>query len=213
MKTSLPEVRWRSVTDAEAAEEMRKPDALVVEAMQTEMRMKGRAAAEGAKRSGDSSRDNWRTPKWLMDVLHAEFQYLWDATGHGSDEWAHGCGSGCKGDSHKVTWPTHYPVFCNPPFSEMKAWAPRIAEHPGTIVTVCKLAPSTKWWQTLTSLDSHFASSLGTRWTNTPKGKISRIGFRDGVDLWLLPVRVAYEPPPGIAASSPSFDSCVVVRL
>ena len=67
---------------------------------------------EGAKSSKDSSRDNWRTPKWLMDVLHAEFPMLWDATGRGPDEWAHGCEDGSTApDALAAEWPTHRQVF------------------------------------------------------------------------------------------------------
>ena len=168
---------------------------------------------EGALRSGDPRRDNWRTPKWLMDVLHAEFPMLWDATGHGPDEWAHGCEDGnTASDALAAEWPTHRQVFCNTPFSRMKAWAPRIAAHHGPTVTVCKLTPGTKWWQTLASRDGNYASGYGVGWLDTPMGRILRCPLLNDVALWLLPVRVAYEPPPGIAASSPSFDSCVVVR-
>lgn len=90
---------------------------------QATMRVRGKAGAEGVRASKDGARDNWRTPKWLMDVLHEEHGSLWDAS-----------------------------------------------------------------------------------------GRINVVRLRLDVELWLLPVRVAYEPPPGIAASSPTFDSCVVVR-
>ena len=168
---------------------------------------------EGAKSSKDSSRDNWRTPKWLMDVLHAEFPMLWDATGRGPDEWAHGCEDGSTApDALAAEWPTHRQVFCNPPFSQMKEWAPRIASHPGTIVTVCKLAPSAAWFKTLIGDTNRTDVPHQTQLIPCDKGMIFSADLLCGVSLWLLPCRVAYEPPPGIKASAPSFDSCVVVR-
>jgi hypothetical protein len=174
----------------------------------------GTAHREGAKASKDSSRDNWRTPKWLMDVLHDEFDILWDATARMREGWAHGCTHGnLAWDSLKIDWPTNVPLFFNPPFSQMKEWAPAIAAHPGPTVTVCKLAPSTKWWQTLTWETRSNAGVAAPRWLSSFDHKtIAIVGISPGVSLWLIPQRVAYEPPPGIKATSPSFETCVVVR-
>lgn len=172
----------------------------------------GTAHHEGAKASKDSSRDNWRTPKWLMDVLHAEFPMLWDATAHGPDEWAHGCVFGNREtDALSSTWAVDVPVFCNPPFSQMKEWSKRIAAHPGTTVTVCKLAPSAKWWKTLCLTGRSIDRCLAGK-QDSPMGVIHKVHLFNPVTLWLLPCRVSYEPPPSINASAPSFDSCVVVR-
>lgn len=180
---------------------------------QTTKRVRGKAGAEGVKASRDGARDNWRTPKWLMDVLHQEFGMLWDASAYGPSEWAYGCEDGnTEPDALEAEWPNpHRRVFCNPPFSQMAKWVERIVQHPYTTVTVCKLAPSVGWFKELTSLKSNLWGS-GSGWTLTEKGRINRLQLRDGVWLWLLPVRVAYEPPDGIAASSPRFDSCVIVR-
>jgi hypothetical protein len=169
-------------------------------------------APTGAKATKDARRDNWRTPQWLMDVLHREFPMLWDATAHGPDEWAHGCEDGNTAPNGRVAeWPTHRPVFCNPPFSEMREWSRRIASHPGQTVTVCKLAPSVAWWRTIVGKCG--GPTTRTRWIRSQRGDIVEADLANSVSLWLLPVRVAYEPPEGIKATSPSFDSCVLVRL
>jgi hypothetical protein len=170
---------------------------------------------EGATRSRDPSRDNWRTPKWLMDVLHAEFPMLWDATARSESEWAHGCTDGneyADALSAGLRWPSDRPVFCNPPFSQMKTWAPAIAAHPGPTVTVCKLAPSTEWLKALIGDTNRTDVPHQTQLIPCDKGMIFSADLLCGVSLWLLPCRVAYEPPLGVKATSPSFDSCVVVR-
>ena len=166
------------------------------------------AAIGGAKARKDPRRDCWRTPAAFSALVQNHLLCAWDASGRGPEEWAHGFGWGNVGDAITNTWPIDRVVFVNAPFSLMGEWAARIVRHAGPVVVLCPLRPSSAWFDLLIGTPAHLAfppwGVPPTGWRHMPTGR--------GVELILLRKRVAYDPPPGGKKSSPSFDSCLVLR-
>ena len=82
--------------------------------------------------------DNWRTPPWLLELLFPDGLYF-DPNPANPE--------GLRGFDGLGDWPTDRPVFLNPPYSEPGPWLRKAAHHPGPVVCLVKLDPSTEWWQ------------------------------------------------------------------
>lgn len=164
-------------------------------------------AIGGATARKDPRRDCWRTPAAFSSLVRNHLLCTWDASGRGPDEWAHGFAAGNTGDALANPWPDDQVVFVNAPFSLMAEWALRIVLHAGPVAVLCPLRPSSSWFDLLIGTPCRRAFPI---WT-TPKGW-RPVPTTAGVELLFLRKRVAYEPPPGIKKSSPSFDSCLILR-
>ena len=82
--------------------------------------------------------DSWHTPTWLLDLIFGGQEYF-DPCAANPD--------GLRSFDGRGAWPTDKPVFLNPPYSDPGPWLERAAKHPGPIVCLVKLDPSTLWWQ------------------------------------------------------------------
>lgn len=91
--------------------------------------MPGEATAVKPQRASD----DWATPKWLLALMFPE-GYYYDP-----------CPLGGSGGL-EAEWPTVATVYINPPFSNPLPWVRRAAEHPGPVVLLLPVDPTTRWW-------------------------------------------------------------------
>lgn len=108
-------------------------------------------------RSGDKSKDEWQTPKWLFNLLDREFGFTLDAaatkenalcenyfTDHSVDPYS-------RGDGLISSWSGR--VFVNPPYSTAALWMKKAKEElaADNVDVVAMLLPArtdTKaWWK------------------------------------------------------------------
>lgn len=170
-------------------------------------------AIGGAVATGEPRRDNWRTPSSIIEAMIAKFgPRLWDASATGPSQWA--TGEGNTGDALVNQWPSDRLVFSNPPFSRMGEWASRIVRHSYPTLTLCPLRPSSAWWRLLVSVSCvrHYPARGSERWGSVGVRSVEVEQTNGAVLLILFDRRVAYLPPPGVNASSPAFDSCLILR-
>lgn len=66
---------------------------------------------------GKQRTQNWRTPRYLFDPLHAEFGFTLD----GASEPGNGLLPTASTADHPIDWTGHR-VFCNPPWSNIRAF-------------------------------------------------------------------------------------------
>jgi hypothetical protein len=91
--------------------------------------------------------DNYATPKWLLEILFPTGKYF--------DPCPLGGSGGLESE-----WPLEIPVFINPPFSNPLPWVRKGAEHPGEVVMLLQVDPTTKWW---TYSDRFKVTLIGSR--------------------------------------------------
>lgn len=112
------------------------------------------AVARPMAAGSTSTSDQWRTPKWLCDLLG---QFDVDVCGsprsHVTSWLAFRLEDGV--DGLKKKWDGQ--VFCNPPYSNVMPWAERLAAHDDGWCALVKLDPTTKWWATLMSANPQVA--------------------------------------------------------
>lgn len=132
----------------------------------------------------DTSRDAWRTPRWLFDLLDADYRFAIDLA---ADDSNHLCDRylTTREDSLAVEWPRKDWCWLNPPFSRLAEFAAKAAASGSCVLMLCPSGKTEQVW-----------------WHESVIGKAEAI---------LYPrQRIAYTPPPGALASSPAFASCLV---
>lgn len=126
--------------------------------------------------------DSTVTPKWLADMLpEVDFDPCSNPRSHVRARWAWSLEKSI--DGLKMPW--RGDGFINWPFSSPLAWAQKaIAEldigRCSSLIVLCKMDPSTKWWNTITS--------TGENKLVVPP------------DLWMFDDRIQYEEHPEIIA-------------
>lgn len=92
---------------------------------------------EGAKATGELSRDYWMTPPYIIDrVKQALGPYYFDP-----------CPKDPDFDGLITPWRGF--AFINPPFSEYKKWVNHGMRQPNPQIWICNTKNSTSWWQML----------------------------------------------------------------
>ena len=94
-----------------------------------------------------SKSDEWTTPRWLFDKLYRRFRFTLDAAATNANtlcfRWY---ASDNNGLAH--SWEGER-VWCNPPYSQIKAWAAKFVEESKRADCIVALIPArtdTKWW-------------------------------------------------------------------
>jgi phage N-6-adenine-methyltransferase len=139
-----------------------------------------------------SNKDEWETPPQIFDPLDAEFDFDVDVCASNDNakcqiyfpELSNGLTMDWVSRGYKSSW-------CNPPYSNLKAWIAKNAEEAKRGMTCVMLIPArtdTKAWHTYIY-----------------DAKLWR--FRPGVEVRFLPGRVKFV---GGAHCAP-FPSCIVI--
>jgi len=87
--------------------------------------------------------DNWRTPKWLMNIFGS---------------WFDPCPSNPTFDGLKIEWESH--TYVNPPYSNPLPWVKKAIdenEKGKTVVMLLRVDCSTKWYKLLMEQHPHIA--------------------------------------------------------
>lgn len=93
--------------------------------------------------------DLWRTPLALFATLDREFQFRFDAACNSENIL---CPDGFRfdlgGNAMAQHWPREGAAWCNPPYSQLRAWIPRMAAEGsrGLVVGLIPADPSTRAW-------------------------------------------------------------------
>lgn len=137
--------------------------------------------------------DEWSTPQPCFDALHREFAFVLDVAATAANtkcpQW-YGPG-GLVEDALTVRWPTHGPLWMNPPYSRCREFIGKAARAAATGGLVVALVPSrtdTRWWH------DHV-------WDH------NRHALRPGVDVRFVKGRLTF----GGAPASAPFPSVVIV--
>jgi site-specific DNA-methyltransferase (adenine-specific) len=119
------------------------------------------AALMSSARTGEVSRDNWRTPQNVLELVRAVAPIDLDpCTDEGNPTGAHKCWLP-QSDGLVQPWFGSGLVFINFPYSQAKPWAERIAEEvtrTGVRREYIALVPArtdTGWWHKLMSTRPH----------------------------------------------------------
>ena len=169
----------------------------------------------GAEQSGDPARDNWRTPYWIIEQIRKWHPHepIFDVA----------CGvedrvfdDGAKGRNMLAEpWPDGV-LFLNPPFSRMVAFANKLRsefarDRPFKLYLIAPFRPEVGWWDML------FHDALFTDlWCPRVSGKLV-LGWQteatgnERVKHGVFKDRVRFDPPPGIAESSPGGHTTLSV--
>lgn len=90
--------------------------------------------------------DEWETPQELFDKLNEEFRFDIDVA-------ASAINKKCEQyfdiekDGIATPWPAKKTIWCNPPYSNISAWAKKCAEHRGGVaVMLVPARTDTKWF-------------------------------------------------------------------
>lgn len=137
-------------------------------------------------------RDCWTTPDRIYLPLHEEFGFGWDLAASAENS---KCGSFYTIDDDALAqdWTAlKLPAWCNPPFSRLSEFVDKAADA------------------TAVSRDAPIIVML------MPSNRNDQDWFHDHViecaaEVRMIRGRVAYNPPPGVKATSPSFGSQVVI--
>ncbi len=102
------------------------------------------------------SSDDWRTPRWLTELLGCfHLDPCGSAKSHVKAD------AVCRLDHNDDTDPSRTrrngltydwggsSVFVNPPYSKPLPWCERLRDHEGPWCALLKLDPSTRWWSAL----------------------------------------------------------------
>lgn len=125
-----------------------------------------------------SKNPNWRTPDWLFDALHVEFDFALDASATVNDTkcglWL-GPGSplGIEDALCGVSWreilkDAGYPrgaIFDNPPYNSkapIDPWIEMMAREGelGTTVGIIPYSPQTRWWREFVEGETYTATEI-----------------------------------------------------
>lgn len=132
--------------------------------------------------------DDWRTPGWLFRALDVEFAFDCDAAADATNTKCASYIDDISGFHLHVDPPQGTRFFCNPPFSGIEPFVKRALAGSALWVFILPVRTRTAWFEEL-----ELARATG------------RAKFR-----WLRR-RIAFDPPPGVAESSPRMDTFVVV--
>lgn len=131
-------------------------------------------------RAADDPRYQWGTPKTLFDALHAEYGFTLDVCAQTFNaklpEYIHPDENGLDPE-----WWQEQRVWCNPPFCEPAKWL-----HTAMVAIRDYQCPLAVFL---------LPANTDTQWFHNycvPYGKV-----------WFFKGRVAFDPPPGVEASSP----------
>ena len=133
----------------------------------------------------DPDRDSWRTPAELAAVL-GTFDLDPCSTAGDHVRARARCRRADGGDGLAVPLRAGLRVFINPPYSRgsVAQWAARYVRADLDVTWLVRLAPGAAWWETLANASR---------------------------ELWTCRRRVRFEPPPGVMASSPAIETCLVM--
>lgn len=165
------------------------------------------AGSHGGATEEDPSRDNWRTPFWIVEQIRK-----WHPTEKIFDV---ACGvedrlfdDGAKGRNMLAeAWPDDAVLFLNPTFSNLMQWASKVRaeyEKPRkfTLYLITPFRPETGWW------DALFYDAMFTDlWCPRVSGRLV-LGWQteeadDQIMHGVFKDRVAFDPPPGVKKSGP----------
>lgn len=101
-------------------------------------------------RTGENKKDNWLTPLWLFDKLNEEFNFKLDAAATRSNTLCDRWYSLEDGDDG-LTNPWLDTTFCNPPYSQLKAWVRKgcgeaMLGHCTAVLLVAARTDTRAWW-------------------------------------------------------------------
>lgn len=131
----------------------------------------------------------WRTPRWLFELLDAEFHFTFDAAaGAGNALCANFLIRRRNALKRNWNWAGKI-VFCNPPHGErnLKEWiatARRAAKQGATWVMILPSDTTTQWWLSL---------------------------CKQANEIRLLNPRIPFDPVPGLEESSPKGGTSVSI--
>ena len=89
--------------------------------------------------------DEWETPQDLFDELNKEFKFQVDVCAT-RDNYKCPLYFSPFLDGLKSDWGPFYSVWCNPPYSNIAAWAKKCSEHDGIAVMLVPARTDTKWF-------------------------------------------------------------------
>lgn len=89
--------------------------------------------------------DEWETPQDLFDDLNKEFKFRVDVCAT-KDNYKCPLYFSPEIDGLKVDWSPWYSVWCNPPYSNIAAWAKKCSEHDGLAVMLVPARTDTRWF-------------------------------------------------------------------
>lgn len=148
-----------------------------------------------------SKKMDWCTPKWLFDLLHAEFVFKLDAAASAENArcplfWTE------KDDALIQPWlrPNNLrsgairSVFCNPPYGRgIGAWMLKakieVLAHDGVVIMLVPARPDTRWWS-----DNVADGATEVRFI---KGRIQFEGAKSGATFPSAIVIYTSTPPSG----------------
>jgi len=126
--------------------------------------------------------DNWRTPAWLFKALDTEF--LFDVDG-AADESNKLCPCFVRDIRNNDGFTNGARVFCNPPYSNIDPFVRRALAGSDLWVFILPARTRAAWFEAL---------------IHSPRTEVR----------WLRK-RIAFDPPPGVEASSPRMDTFIAV--
>lgn len=94
---------------------------------------------QGAKSTGDNWRDNYKTPRNILDLVDRLF---------GERGWFDPCPPSPTFNGLLRHWGPQ-PIYANPPFSEFSKWVEHGIKQPGEQIWICHSNTETQWYQTL----------------------------------------------------------------
>jgi len=127
------------------------------------------------------ARQEWRTPKYLFDVLNNEFSFTIDAAANDDNHllpryWTK------EQDALSQNWSGER-IFCNPPYSKLGAWVEKAYRSDHEIaVLLLPVRTDTDWW----------------------------VKYRKHASAHYFRGRVNFDPPPDVKPSS-NFERSVLM--
>lgn len=102
--------------------------------------MTGTSIHFSSARTGEKEQDTWETPSWLFNALNNKFNFSLDATAsvdnHLCDEFFT-----AEDDAIRQSW-KGLSTYCNPPYSQLKAFAKKAYEEASEGALVVMLIPA-----------------------------------------------------------------------
>jgi hypothetical protein len=116
--------------------------------------------------------DDCYTPRWVFDAMGLEFDL--DVAAPVGGPWHVPCKRYYTAEDDGLLQPWDGLVWCNPPYSSMKDWAPRWFAHPTAVL----MGLATSRHSTLGLIaDGSDAFFLGTVYFSRPDGSVLKFGW------------------------------------